>query len=111
MPSLLRRLLALGRSGAPGGGPSGEGGPPGEGTLARHLRRRRDRTLLAGLDERLLRDMGLRREVSPTGLDILPLSSADPGARIRHAKPLQDSVCRDETAAWPRHGRAALDRP
>ena len=111
MPSLIRRLLALGRSGAPEGGPSGEGGPPGEGTLARHLRRRRDRTLLAGLDERLLRDMGLRREVSPAGLDILPLSSADPGTRIRHGKPLPDRLRQDEIAPWPRHGRAAPDRP
>ncbi|QRE74321.1 hypothetical protein [Methylobacterium aquaticum] len=105
MPSLIRRLLAFVRSGTLGGG------PPGEGALARRLRRRRDRGLLTGLDDRLLRDMGLRREVSPAGLDIVPLSCADPGAGIRHAKPLPDRLRRDETVALPRHGRAALDRP
>ncbi len=100
MPSLIRRLL--GRAVA-------EGGPPGEGALARHLRQRRDRTRLAGLDDRLLRDMGLRREISPAGLDIVPLSSTDPGGPARHAKPLQDRE--SWAAAPPRHGRAALDRP
>ncbi|MBK3424017.1 DUF1127 domain-containing protein, partial [Methylobacterium ajmalii] len=58
-------------------------GPPGEGALARHLRQRRDRARLDGLDDRLLRDVGLRREGTRAGIDFVPLSSADPRASPR----------------------------
>ncbi|MGX7707536.1 DUF1127 domain-containing protein [Methylobacterium sp. Gmos1] len=107
MPPLIRRLLALRRSNTPGSGPPGEGG------LSRHLRQRRDRTQLSSLDDRLLRDMGLRREVSPAGLDFVPLSPADPGAGAHLARVPQD--CRNRHAggsvASSPHGRAALDWP
>ncbi|WP_279359934.1 DUF1127 domain-containing protein [Methylobacterium indicum] len=69
---LIRRLLAALGLGRPGSG------PPGEGALARHLRQRRDRARLEGLDDRLLRDVGLRREGTRAGIDFVPLSSADP---------------------------------
>ncbi|GJD63390.1 hypothetical protein MPEAHAMD_3558 [Methylobacterium frigidaeris] len=105
MLPLIRRLLVLCRPGAPGSG------PPGEGALSRHLRQRRDRTRLTWLDDRLLRDMGLRREVSPAGLDFVPLSSADPNGGPRPARLPQDCRSRDETgpAASSPHSRAALD--
>ncbi|MFH6786432.1 MULTISPECIES: DUF1127 domain-containing protein [Methylobacterium] len=104
---LIRGLLARLRPRRPAGG------PPGEGAWARQLRQACDRTRLAGLDDRLLRDMGLRREVSVSGLDFVPLSSADPAATAKLAPASGD--CRTLSGAGPaatssqRHG--AIDRP
>ncbi len=77
LPQPIRRLLAALGPARPGAG------PPGEGALARHLRQRRDRARLDGLDDRLLRDVGLRREGTRAGIDFVPLSSADPRASPR----------------------------
>ncbi|WP_171070194.1 DUF1127 domain-containing protein [Methylobacterium terricola] len=93
MPSLIRLLRALCRPPAP------RGGPPGEGAWARQLRQARDRTRLAGLDDRLLRDIGLRREVSAAGFDFVPLSSADPAATAKFAPSSDDCRSRPEAGS------------
>ncbi|TGD96049.1 DUF1127 domain-containing protein [Methylobacterium nonmethylotrophicum] len=107
MLPLIRLVLALCRPGGPGGG------PPGEGALARTLRQRRDRARLAALDDRLLRDMGLRRETSAAGLDFVPLSPADPVAAARPASSPRDCRGRDERGfpATASHRHGAIDWP
>ncbi|MGF3024796.1 DUF1127 domain-containing protein [Methylobacterium aquaticum] len=102
----IRRLFVPGHSGTPGSG------PPGEGVLARVMRRRRDHARLAGLDDRLLRDIGLRREISRAGITYGPLSPRDPGGDRRPAGQPWDGPGRARAAvASSAHGRAALDRP
>lgn len=107
MLPLIRRLLALRRPDVPGSG------PPGEGAWARLLRQRRDRTRLAGLDDRLLRDIGLRRTVSAAGIDFAPLSSAEPHGAGRPAGPPHHCRRQDRSgrAAMSSHRRGAIDWP
>ncbi|KMO14095.1 DUF1127 domain-containing protein [Methylobacterium platani] len=107
MPPLIRRLLALRRPPAPWGG------PPGEGAVARFLRQARDRTRLADLDDRLLRDLGLRREVSGAGFDFLPLSSAASTGTAGPASSPDDCQDRAGTgrAATSSTGHGAIDWP
>lgn len=104
---LIRVLRAFCRPPAP------RSGPPGEGAWAGQLRQARDRARLAALDDRLLRDLGLRREVSASGFDFVPLSSADSTATAKRAPSSDDCRIRSGTrpAAFSSSSKAAIDRP
>ncbi|KMO34046.1 hypothetical protein VQ02_19710 [Methylobacterium variabile] len=107
MLPLIRLALRLCRPGLPGSG------PPGEGAWTRQLRQRRDRASLADLDDRLLRDMGLTRQVTAAGLDFAPLSPADPGGDGRPATSPHDCRSPDDRriVAVSPHRHGAIDWP